>query len=102
MMEGYEIDTVQEREMYKIQIKLPGVDIQDIGLEATDAGFCISIGNSSQCFILSHSVDVDGSRAAFDGETLYLEMPIKFPIHGKRLEITSGCLDMGEGKHSCV
>ncbi len=102
MMEEYEVDTVQERERYKIQIKLPGVDLGDISLEATDAGFCISIGDNSQCFILSHSVDVDGSRAAFDGETLYLEMPIKFPIHGKRLEISSGCLDMGEGKHSCV
>lgn len=102
MEEEYEIETVQERELYKIQIKLPGVERQDLSLEVTDAGFCVSIGDNSRCFTLSHTVNVEDSRAAFDGETLYLEMPIKFPIHGRRLEIEQGCLDMGEGKHSCI
>lgn len=97
-----DLNMVQEREEYKIQIRIPDQDVDNISLELTDSGFCLAIGEESQCFILSHSVNVDESRAAYDGKILYLEMPIKFPIHGKRMEIEKGCLDMGEGKHSCV
>lgn len=101
-MDEYEVETVREREVYKIQLKLPGVARQDLSLEVTDAGFCVVIGDNSRCFTLSHTVDVEEARAAFDGETLYLEMPIKSPIHGRRLEIEQGCLDMGEGNHRCI
>lgn len=97
-----DLNMIQERDEYKIQIKMPDQNLEDISLELTDSRFCLSIGEESQCFVLSHSVNVDDSRAAYDGDTLYLEMPIKFPIHGKRMEIEKGCLDMGEGKHSCV
>ncbi|WP_019177990.1 Hsp20/alpha crystallin family protein [Methanomassiliicoccus luminyensis] len=89
-----------DRERYKIQMELPGVKTEDIDLEVSETSVCIRAvredANIGGCYFLAHPVNVDETDAAFDGSMLWIEIPFKVPIRGKRVEVRSGTLDMAQ------
>jgi len=89
-----------DRERYKIQVELPGVKREAIELEVAESSFCIHAERDdveiTGCYFLAHPVDIDSTNAAFDGSMLNVEIPFKFPIRGKRIEVREGTLDIGQ------
>ncbi len=89
-----------DRERYRVQVELPEMNMDDIELEVSENGFCIKgSGKDSDivgCYQLAHPVDQDNVYATFDKGVLSVEIPLKFPIRGRRVEIHQGPGDIDQ------
>ncbi len=89
-----------DRERYKIQVEMPGVEKDDIDLEVSEASFCIRASREDAemagCYFLAHPVDISRVDAALDEGFLYISIPFKVPIRGRRVEIREGPSDIGQ------
>ena len=89
-----------DRERYKIQVEMPGVKREDIDLEVSEASFCIRASREDAemagCYFLAHPVDINKVDAALDEGFLYISIPFKVPIRGRRVEVREGPSDIGQ------
>ena len=89
-----------DRERYKITIEMPGVKREDIDLEVSEASFCIRASREDAemagCYFLAHPVDINNVDASLDEDFLYISIPFKVPIRGRRIDIREGPSDIGQ------
>jgi len=76
---------------YYIQVELPGVKKEDAELEVSDQSFCVR-GTREDieflgCYVLAHLVNAEKGKAKFDNGLLYIEIPIKKILKGKKIAI---------------
>ena len=80
-----------DAEKYLFEIELPGVEKEEIELEAVKNGFCLKAGKEeikyASCYSLAHEIDFERIRAKFEDERLIIELPFLYPINPKRIEI---------------
>ncbi len=79
-----------DKQMYYIQVDLPGVKKQDIVLSVSDQSFCVRAPREdlefSGCFVLAHLSDTDKVKAKFENGLLSMEIPLKRT--GKEKKVT--------------
>jgi len=89
-----------DRERYKIEVELPGVSRDGIDLEVSETTMCVKAGRGdaefSGCYFLPHPADIEGVDAAYEDGVLYVSIPFKFPIRGRRIDVKEGGLDLRE------
>jgi HSP20 family protein len=76
---------------YYIQVEMPGVKKEDVGLDVSDQSFCVrGVREDVEllgCYILAHAVDGEKAKAKFENGLLNVEIPIKKILKGKRVPI---------------
>ena len=76
---------------YYIQVELPGVDKEHVDLSVGEQSICVEAARDEivylGCFSLAHPVDETKAKAKFDNGLLRVEIPLKAPIKGKRIQI---------------
>ena len=77
---------------YYIEVELPGVTKENVGLSVGEQSFCIEAVRDKDmvylgCFSLAHAVNEDKAKAKFLNGLLRVEVPLKAPIKGKRIPI---------------
>ena len=79
-------------ENYYAQVEMAGVKKDDIELQVTENGLCIS-GNRGEkeisgCWMLAHPVEVEKVKAKYNNGLLDLTIPLKNPVkNGKKVKI---------------
>lgn len=80
-----------DEEEFRIVVELAGVNKEDINLEMTDSGFCLSAQrrdcNYSGCFSLAHEIDPDQAKAQYENGLLKITVPITKKVSGKQIKI---------------
>lgn len=76
---------------YYIQVELPCVKKEDAELEVSDQSFCVRVVRADieflGCYVLTHAVNVEKVKAAFDNGLLNKEIPIKKILKGTKIAI---------------
>jgi HSP20 family protein len=77
---------------YYIEVELPGVRKENVDLSVGEQSFCIEAARDEDlvylgCFSLAHAVSEDKVTAKFQNGLLRVEVPLKAPIKGKRIQI---------------
>ena len=76
---------------YYIEVELPGVDKEHVDLSVGEQSLCVEAARNDivylGCFPLAHAVDETKAKAKFDNGLLKVEIPLKAPIKGKRIQI---------------
>jgi len=79
-------------ERYYAEIELPGVKKEDIDIEVTENGMCIS-GNKGEmelsgCWLLTHPIKVEAVKAKYEEGLLDIDLPLKYPLsRGRKIMI---------------
>jgi HSP20 family protein len=76
---------------YYIDVELPGVNKEHVDLSVGEQSVCVEAARDDAvylgCFSLAHTVDESKAKAKFDNGLLKIEIPLKAPIKGKRIQI---------------
>lgn len=76
---------------YYIDIEIPGVKKEDIDLSIGPQSLCIEAPREDitylGCFTLAHTVNENKAQAKYENGLLRVEIPLKAPIAGKRIQI---------------
>ena len=76
---------------YYIEVELPGVNKEHVDLSVGEQSVCVEAARDDVvylgCFSLAHTVDENKAKAKFDNGLLKIEIPLKAPIKGKRIQI---------------
>ncbi len=86
-----EVGIDHDDKAYYIEIELPGVDKEHVDLSVGTQSVCVEAAREDivylGCFSLAHPVDESLAKAKYDNGLLRLEVPLKAPIKGKRIQI---------------
>ncbi len=78
---------------YFIDVELPGVKKEQIDLSIGPQSLCLEAPRANGelvylgCFTLAHTVDETKAKATYENGLLRIEVPLKAPIKGKRIQI---------------
>jgi len=76
---------------FYIDVELPGVDKEHIDLQVGEQSVCVEAARGDivylGCFSLAHTVDENKAKAKFENGLLQIEIPLKSPLKGKRIQI---------------
>ena len=76
---------------YFIDVELPGVEKEHVDLSVGEQSVCVEAARDDVvylgCFSLAHIVDETKATAKFENGLLKIEIPLKSPIKGKRIQI---------------
>ncbi len=76
---------------YYIDVELPGVDKEHVDLSVGEQSLCVEAARDDLvylgCFSLAHGVDENKATAKFENGLLRIEVPLKAPIKGKKINI---------------
>ncbi|HTY75619.1 MAG TPA: Hsp20/alpha crystallin family protein [Candidatus Nanoarchaeia archaeon] len=77
--------------MFYIDVELPGVAKEHVDLSIGEQSVCVEAARGDMvylgCFSLAHVVDENKAKAKFENGLLQIEIPLKSPIKGKRIQI---------------
>ncbi|MDH5391305.1 MAG: Hsp20/alpha crystallin family protein [Candidatus Bathyarchaeota archaeon] len=78
-------------ENYYIEVELPGVDKGHIEVSVSEQSICV-VGSREDvdllgCWYLGHSVNEDKAKAKYENGMLYVTIPLKKPLKGKKIPI---------------
>ena len=80
-----------DEKYYYIQVELPGVKKEDVTLEVSASSFCVTGTRKDVdflgCYVLTHAVNAEGTKAKFENGLLSAEIPIKKILKGKKITI---------------
>jgi len=80
-----------DAERYSVEAELPGVEKQDVEVQATQHSLCITGRRGdieySTCYHLAHSVDVDKTSAEYKDGILNITLPFREAIKTVNVEI---------------
>ncbi len=76
---------------FYINVELPGVAKEHVNLSVGPQSICVEAIRDDivyqGCFTLAHMVDEAKAKAKFENGLLRIEVPLKAPIKGKRIQI---------------
>lgn len=80
-----------DREKYKIEIELAGVDKKNIDFEMSETSFCVKAPRNDMeyfgCWVLAHDVDPNKAKATFKNGLLTVTAPLAKPMKGVKVTI---------------
>ncbi|MFB3888158.1 MAG: Hsp20/alpha crystallin family protein [Candidatus Bathyarchaeia archaeon] len=86
-----EVSVDHDDKGYYIEVELPGVKKEAVSLTVGAQSFCVEASREDVvfmgCFTLAHPVDEGKAKAKFESGLLKVEVPLKAPLKGKRIEI---------------
>lgn len=86
-----EICVDHDDKSYYITVELPGVPKGHVDLSVGEQSLCVEAAREDVaylgCFSLAHAVDESKAKATFENGLLRVNIPLKAPIKGKRIEI---------------
>ncbi|MCW4017711.1 MAG: Hsp20/alpha crystallin family protein [Candidatus Bathyarchaeota archaeon] len=76
---------------YSIEIELPGVAKEHVELSVGEQSVCVEAARDDivylGCYSLAHPAKEDEAKAKFENGLLTVEIPLKGPLKGKRIQI---------------
>lgn len=82
----------QDDENYNIQVKLPGVEKEDIDFQMSENWFCLKAPKEDEsysgCWIIGHDVKPEEAKAKFENGLLSITVPMeKIASEGMKISI---------------
>lgn len=80
-----------DQENYYITVEMPGVEKKDIQVSASEQSFCVRGSREDAdllgCWYLGHPIEEDKAKAKYKNGMLYLIVPMRKPLKGKKITV---------------